>query len=137
MFEAGGTILLDISEAEMDTFDRSLLERMGHPVVVCHGPGEGRCPLLVGPGCDKVTGVHGIVFHLDLDNPKHRAILRRYQKVVRPEVPIRAVVKPGQAERYDELLAGVEVWTHEPTAGELDAFAAQVEAADRLGEAAS
>ena len=32
---------------------------------------------------------------------------------------------------YAEILADVQAWTHEPTAGELDGFAAQVEAADR------
>ena len=43
-----------------------------------------------------VDSAHGIVFLLDLDRPQHRAILRRYREVVRADVPIRAVVKPGQ-----------------------------------------
>jgi hypothetical protein len=29
---------------------------------------------------------------LDLDRPQHRAILRRYRDLARPEVPIRAIV---------------------------------------------
>lgn len=45
--------------------------------------------------------------------------------------PIRVVVGPGQAERYRDVLAGVETWTHEPTVAELDGVAARVEAADR------
>jgi hypothetical protein len=32
------------------------------------------------------------------------------------------------------LLQGLRVWTHTPVAGDLDAFAAEVEAADQLGE---
>ena len=38
------------------------------------------------------------------------------------------------AEHLAELLGGVQVWTHEPTVGELDGFAAEVEAADRTRE---
>jgi hypothetical protein len=36
-----------------------------------------------------------------------------------------------QAEQYRDELAGVEVWTHEPTVADLDGFAAEVEATDR------
>lgn len=41
------------------------------------------------------------------------------------------VATAEQAEHYREVLAGVEVWTHEPTAADLDGFAAEVEANDR------
>ena len=43
----------------------------------------------------------------------------------------RAVVKPGQRERYADVLDRVEVWEHEPSAADLDGFAAAVEASDR------
>ena len=33
---------------------------------------------------------------------------------------------------YTDLLAEVEVWTHEPNVADLDGFAAEIEAADRL-----
>ncbi len=36
------------------------------------------------------------------------------------------------ANKYRDLLAGVQVWTREPTVSDLDGFAAQVEAADGL-----
>ena len=71
------------------------------------------------------------VFVLDLDRPQHLQILDRYRDVVRDDVPIRAVVKPGQRERYAEALDRIEVWEHEPTAGDLDGLAAEVEAVDR------
>jgi hypothetical protein len=45
---------------------------------------------------------------------------------------IRAIVRPGQAERFGSTLARVEVWEHEPNAAEPDGFAAEVEGADRL-----
>ena len=126
-----GTILLDVSPGEGEVFERKFLEGAGHPVLVCHGPHEGEvCPLLAGHGCSMVDDAHGIVFQLDVDRPEHRAILRRYQAVKGDAVPIRAVVKAGQAERYAELLAGVETWSHEPTAAELDAFAAEVESTE-------
>jgi hypothetical protein len=129
--ETGGLVLLDVS-AEGGSFDRDLLERLGHPVRVCHGPDHGvLCPLLAGRGCGEFEGAHGILFELDLDRPQHRAILRRYRDLARPELPIRAVVAPGQAERYAELLGDIEVLTHDATVADLDGFASEVEAADR------
>ena len=129
-----GTILIDVTPGLGGEFDRSFLERTGHEVVVCHGPErDAVCPLLAGAGCDKVDRAHGIVFALDLDEPQHRAILERYRAIVRPDVPIHAVVRPGQGAKYADLLVTVAVWEHEPTAAELDGFAAGVEAADRYG----
>jgi hypothetical protein len=129
-----GVILLDVSAADSEAFDVGFLERNGHPVLVCHGPGTKVCPLLSSEGCSKFDAAHGIVFQLDLDRPQHRDVVARYRALARPDVPIRVVVRPGQAERYPELLSDVEVWTHEPTAAELDGFAARVEAADREAE---
>ena len=127
-------ILLDVSPGEAEAFDVSFLERTGHPVLVCHGPGTSVCPLLGGEGCSKFEAAHGIVFQLDLDRPQHRDIITRYRAVARPDLPIRVVVGPGQEDRYRELLSEFEVWTHEPTVAELDGFAARVDAADRDAE---
>jgi hypothetical protein len=127
-------ILLDVSPGEAEDFDVSFLERTGHPVLVCHGPGTSVCPLLGGEGCSKFDAAHGIVFQLDLDRPQHRDIISRYRAVSRPDLPIRVVVGPGQADRYPELLSEFEVWTQEPTVAELDGFAARVDAADRDAE---
>jgi hypothetical protein len=132
MAEVHGMILIDALPGSGTEFDRSFLERTGHEVVVCHGPGhEGLCRLLAGTGCDMVERAHGIVFSLDLDNEQHRAILRRYHEVTRPEVPIRAVVQPGQREKYADQLAGCDLWEQEPTVADLDGFAAGVDTADR------
>jgi hypothetical protein len=131
--DGGGMILLDIAPGVAEGFERSFLERSGHPVVACHGPEHGHlCPILAGAGCDRVDGAHGIVFALDLDRTQHRAILRRYLAVVRDDLPVRVVVRPGQRERYADVLAGVEVWEGDPNAAALDGFAAEVEAADRF-----
>ena len=70
-------------------------------------------------------------FALDLDNAQHRAILRRYGKITRPDVPIRVVVRPGQRAKYADVVEAFEVWEHEPTVAELDGFVAGVEATDR------
>ncbi len=127
-----GMILVDVAPGETANFARAFLEKNDHPVVMCHGPDEDAlCPLLAGTGCESVTSAHGIVFVLDLDRPQHLEILNRYRDVVRPDVPIRAVVRPGQRERYANVLDRVEVWEHEPTAADLDGFAASVEASDR------
>jgi hypothetical protein len=126
-------VLLDVSPGDAGEFDRATLERMGHPVLVCHGPSaEASCPLLGGHGCPKFEQAHGIVFKLDLAREQHRAIVRRYRQLARPDVPIRVLVARADAERHAELLQDVELWTHEPNVADLDGFAAEVEAADRL-----
>lgn len=128
-----GVVLVDVSPGEGERFDQSFLEKVGHPVLVCHGPHEGElCPILAGTGCELFDAAHGVVFSLDLDRPQHRAILARYRELASEGTPIRAVVRPEQAEQFSDLLADIEVWTHEPTAADLDGFAAEVEAADRL-----
>lgn len=129
-------VILDVTPGDT-RFEAGLLEKLGHPVLICHGPGEEVCPLIADGTCELLEAAHGVVFQLDLDRPDHRTILDRYQKVL--DVPIRAVVKPGQDVTYADLLTGVQVWTHEPTAGDLDGFAAQVETSDRFAaeEAAS
>lgn len=126
-----GVVLLDVLAGEGD-FDRSILERLGHPVVTCSGPDLKKlCPLLGGEGCPKYDQAHGIVFELDLDRVQHRAIVHRYRGLARPDLPIRVVVRPDQRDRYADLLSEVQVWDHSPTVADLDGFAAQVEATDR------
>jgi hypothetical protein len=128
-----GVVLLDVSPGEAGEFDRATLERMGHPVLVCHGPSaEALCPLLGGHGCPKFEQAHGIVFKLDLARDQHRAIVRRYRQLARPDVPIRVLAASDDVERYADRLQDVELWTHEPNVADLDGFAAEVEAADRL-----
>lgn len=135
MEATGGAILIDVSTGTDIEIDRDFLEKLGHPVRVCHGPPHGHlCPILSGAGCSLVDEAHGIIFELDLDRPQHRAILKRYREVVAEDVPIGAVVKPGQETTYASMLQGIQVWTHSPTTGELDGFAAEVEAYDRISE---
>lgn len=130
-----GLVLLDVTPGENEAFDAEFLERLGHPVMVCHGPeAKQLCPLLGGTGCPKFDSAHGIVFELDLDRPQHRAVVDRYRNLARPDLPIRVVVRGDQAERFEHLLRDVEVWTHEPTVADLDGFAAEVEAADRFAD---
>jgi len=130
--DIGGVVLLDTGSAPDEAFDASFLERNGHPVVACHGPGPaGTCPLLGEEGCEMFGRAHGVVFQLDLDNPQHRAILERYRDL-RPDLPIRVVARDDQVNRFGELLAGFEVLVHDPTAADLDGFAAEIEAADRM-----
>jgi len=125
-----GMILLDVS-AGSDDFERDILERFGHAVTVCHGPGNELCPLLAGKGCDDFARAHGVIFELDLDQPQHRAIAQRYRDLARADVPIRVVTTSEQATRYAEELCGIEVVAHISSVADLDGFAAQVEAADR------
>ena len=122
-------IILDVTPAD-GGFDRDFLERLGHPVLVCHGPEQGHlCPILKG-GCSMVDSAHGVIFQVDLERPQHRAILKRYKEVMADDVPVVVVVREGQRERFRDLLTGVQIWEHEPTVSELDGFAAEVEAAD-------
>jgi hypothetical protein len=128
-----GLVLLDVAPGMDGEFDRSMLERLGHPVTVCNGPEvKTLCPILGGKGCEQFGAAHGVVFALDLERPQHREILRTYGELRREDLPIRVVCSPEQAVRYADLLRDVEVWDHEPTVAELDGFAAEVEAADRF-----
>ena len=123
------SVILDVTPGE-GSFDVRFLEATGHPVLMCHGPDLGTvCPILK-DGCAMVENAHGVVFQLDLDRPQHRSILQRYQEVLAEDVPLWVSVRPGQDEQYAELLEGVQVVVGEPGAADLDAFAAQVEAAD-------
>ncbi len=126
-----GMILVDIPGGE--TTDIGFLEALGHPVEVCHGPDpKALCPILSGAGCPLAENAHGIVFLLDLERPQHRAIVRKYKEVLADDVPIRVRVDADQAQRYRELLQGIPVWTEAPAIGDLDGFAAEVEAADQF-----
>lgn len=132
MSQSGSYVLFDIPEGQTP-IDSGFLVRLGHPVEVCHGPGgETMCPLVAGQGCPLAENAHGIVFELDLERAEHRDILREYQSQLRDDVPIRVMVRPGQEEEYADLLRGVRVWTHTPVAGDLDAIAAEIDAADQL-----
>ena len=125
-------IILDVTPGSA-VFETDFLERLGHPVLVCHGPMHDVCPLLEEQAsCEMLDSAHGVVFQLDLDRSDHRDILAKYREVLPEDRPIRVVVMPGQDETYAGLLEGCQVWTHQPNAGELDGFAAQVEAADRF-----
>jgi len=127
--EAGG--ILDVTPGDHEQFERKMLEGMGHPVTVCHGPGSTHsCPLLEEGVCDFVSKAHGVVFKLDLDREYHREILDAYKRTIPDDMPIAVAVQPGQEATYADLLAGLYVWSHSPNAAELDGFAALVEAAD-------
>ena len=125
-------VLLDALPGVDRDFDESFLARNGLSVSVCSGPGDSQpCPLVEGHRCRKFEEANGVVFALDLDEPEHRAVIERYQELARDGTPIRVVLSPEQADQYREELEGVEVWTHEPTAAELDGFAARIEAVAR------
>lgn len=101
-------ILFDIPEG-VARADVEFLERLGHKVIVCNGPSsEHRCPILEGRSCDLVEGAHGVVFGLDLDRAKHRAVLARYRGSLRDELPIRVVARADQLDRNAPLLDGLE-----------------------------
>ena len=123
--------ILDVTPGDHEGFERHLLEGMGHPVMVCHGPGaDHSCPLIEDGSCESVSAAHGIVFKLDLEREYHRRILAAYKQTIPDDMPLAVAVEPGQDEIYADLLAGLYVWSHSPTAAELDGFAALVEAAD-------
>ncbi len=133
MTDVSGPIL-DVTSRDAAP-DKDFLERLGHPVLVCHGPDWGHACPIIKNGCPMVDAAHGVIFQLDLERPQHRVILKRYQEVLNEAIPIVAVVAPGQAERYRDLLSGVQVWTQPLTIAELDGLAAETEAADEFRNA--
>lgn len=120
-------VILDVNpDTEAREWESDLLERFEAHVVSCAGPDKpGGCPLLEGKACPKVDSADGVLFQLDLDRDDHRKILSLYAD--RLDVPIRAVIKPGQKDRYPDLLARVEVAESEPGPALLDGFEAEVE----------
>ncbi len=110
----------------------ALIQRLGHPATICHGPAENEtCPIIQAErACELISAAHGVVFELNLDLEHHRDLLARYRGVLDDDIPVRVITEPEFAARYPDLLAGVDVWAHEPTAAELSGFAARVEAAD-------
>ena len=59
------------------------------------------------------------------------AILKQYKDILRDDVPVGVKVSIEQARKYPDLLKGIHVWTGIPVAGDLDGFAAEVEAAEQ------
>ncbi len=134
MMKDSSGVILDVTPFD-EPIDKNLLEQMGHPVMVCHGPDWGHaCPIIAGE-CSMVDDAHGIVFRLNLERPQHRVILKRYQETVGEDVPLVVVIEPGQEETYADILADVQVWVGSPTIAEIDGFAAQTETADELRRA--
>lgn len=119
--------ILDVNpDTDAREWEREFLERLEAHVVSCPGPSErAPCPLLHNRACPKVDAADGVLFQLDLDDADHRNILRAY--VDRLDVPIRVTVKPGQEDRYRDLLGEVEVTTATPGPALLDGFEAEVE----------
>ena len=127
-------ILIDAPDAGGVSYAKEFLERLGHATMVCQGPAEGTvCPILTGEGCEMVESAGGVVFELDLDRPHHREILAAYKETLDEETPVRVVVPPEQARQYADLLQGVPLWSEEPSIGQLDGFAAEVESVDESG----
>ncbi len=133
MADDGMGMILDVTPGDYEEFERHLLEGMGHRVESCTGPdgNHGTCPMLEGEPCSKIDQAHGVVFKLDLERPTHRRILERYKTALPDGAPIAVAIRPGQEDEYRDLLDGVFVWNHQPTAADLDGFASLVEAADR------
>ncbi len=123
------TVLVDCVSDHFQ--EAAQLERRGHHIVYCAGPRRATlCPILRNGFCEKLAAASGVIFDLDLDRAQHRAILARYRQVLGPDIPIRIMVTPRQALKYDELLAPYQTWTHPPTTTDVDAFAAMLETID-------
>ncbi len=130
------SVILNVTPGEGIDLEEELLAKAGHPVLACGGPSTvDQCPVLVGEECPLVEVAHGVVFQVDLDVPAHRAVLSRYREILPEGTPLRVVVRPGQRERYAELLGDLAVWTRSPTVADLDGFASLVEAADATADA--
>ena len=127
-----GTVLLVVPE-DADDFTASILEKLEHGVITCHGPtGRHDCPLVHGQGCAWFNEAHGIVFALDLRLREHAAIVRHYEDLAASagrELPIRVIVPAGSD--APSRLGDVPTWYGDPTVAQLDGFAALVEATDR------
>jgi hypothetical protein len=110
--------------------ERDFLEKIGHPILACRGPDADQvgCPILRGERCALLEQADGVIFQLDLDDPRHRRLLVKYIEYFdQLEVPVRVVVTPEQKQRYAKLLRLVEVWTPPVNVGKLDGFSSEVD----------
>ncbi|MCP4965894.1 MAG: hypothetical protein GY926_11715 [bacterium] len=57
--------ILDATPADGD-----FLERLGHPVLVCHGPEMSHLYPILKDGCEMVNTAHGVLFRLGLERPQ-------------------------------------------------------------------
>lgn len=122
-------VILIVGTSPETDIERIFFERGEHDVKVCPGPERKHlCPLLETGHCPLFESADGVVYHLDLDRAQHRAILHHYREMA-PALPIRAIVREQDTAEYPELLADIELWSHEPTVSDLDGFAAEVESA--------
>jgi len=120
-------VILDVNpDTEEREWETDFLQRLEAHVVGCGGPrSPGACPLLRGKECPKVTQADGILFRLDLGTEDNRRILETYADKL--DIPIMAVVREGDSERYPDVLSKVQSTEHEPGPALLDGFEAEVE----------
>ena len=79
-----------LEEEALVTDEVSAIERLGHPVTVCHGPAQDElCPLLEEHGsCGLVDAAHGVVFEFDLSGevaPSNYELIYRPQPLPNPD----------------------------------------------------
>lgn len=128
-----GPVLIDVNETTDITLTKEFLDRLGHQVIVCHGPPHATlCPLLEEGSCDLAEQAHGVIFEFDLDRAQHRAILQRYREILDEDIPIHVVVPTGQEQKHAQLLHGIHVHVDHINIAQLDGFAAEVEAYERI-----
>jgi hypothetical protein len=124
------TVILDVNpDGRALAREEDFLRKLDLPVETCYGPDrEGGCPLLRGEACRKIEIADGVIFQLDLDQPRHRRLLAKYARYFEDQgVPIRAVVTSDQKARWANLLRLVDVWTPPIGVSKLDGFASEVE----------
>lgn len=79
----------------------------GFEVAVCAGPEFGGCPLVRGEPCPLVEDADVVLWALDLDDPRSRAVLRTLRST-HPETPV-VVRLPEHGFGKDELLEHLQL----------------------------
>jgi hypothetical protein len=83
--------VVDVSDWQGD-IDRSVVGRMGNPVLVCFGEHNTVCPLLNGQAGD---GAHGVVFEVLSTGDAEKGFIESFSKLVDPRVPVRVISADG------------------------------------------
>lgn len=68
--------------------DRSVVERMGDPVLVCFGDHRDACPLLFPRD---LSETHGIVVEVRDEGAREQAFIESFTGLIDPAVPVRVI----------------------------------------------
>lgn len=101
-------VVIESPRSDAASAQADALAAVGVDAVVCEGPEDHPCPLLVGEPCDLVESADAVLFDLDLDRLDDRQVLRALRARY-PDLPVVAEVPTATWRRRQHDLAHLTV----------------------------